>query len=211
MKWLIACESSGIVRDAFIAAGHQAISCDIKPSERPGPHLQCDVRQVLHYPWDGMVAHPTCKILTNAGVRWLYLGGRKANGPDPERWRDLEAAAQFYNLFCNATHIPRRAVENPIMHEYAARLVGHPRHPVRAAVVVRLPVPEGHRPEAVRPARSAAGIHEAMVRRPRHSDKAGGVAGTTWSRSRGAAQSHRPAGSPRHGPILGLVGEPKSC
>lgn len=126
MKWLVACERSGIVRDALRAAGHEAFSCDLYPTRRPSPyHLQCDVRTVLHYPWDGMVAHPTCKILTNSGARWLYKGGRKENGRDEQRWQELEAAAQFYLLFCNATHIPRRAIENPIMHEYAAAIVGH--------------------------------------------------------------------------------------
>lgn len=125
MKWLVACECSGIVRDALIARGHQAISCDLKPTQRPGPHLQCPVEHVLHYPWDGLIAHPVCRIMANSGVRWLYKGGRKKNGIEPQRWLDLETAVKFYLLFCNATHIPLRAIENPIMHEYAAELVGH--------------------------------------------------------------------------------------
>lgn len=119
MKWLIACECSGIVRDAFIAAGHQAISCDLKPTQRPGPHLQCDVRQVLHYPWDGMIAHPVCKYLTNAGVRWLHS--------DPSRWDHMQRGAAFFRMLDSGKevrHIPRRAIENPVMHQYAAELIG---------------------------------------------------------------------------------------
>jgi hypothetical protein len=84
---LVACERSGILRDALIAAGHNAISCDLEPSRRPGPHLQCDVRLVLDRPWDAMIAHPVCRYLTNAGVRWLHS--------DPKRWTDMRRADQF--------------------------------------------------------------------------------------------------------------------
>lgn len=125
MNILVACECSGILRDAFIARGHKAMSCDLKPTQRPGPHLLGDVRLHLHHPWDMVVAMPVCRIMTNAGVRWLYKGGRKANGIDPARWAQLAPAVAFYRLFCDATHIPLRAVENPIMHEYAAAMVGH--------------------------------------------------------------------------------------
>jgi hypothetical protein len=119
MNILVACERSGIVRDALIAAGHNAISCDLHPSRAPGPHLQCDVRRVLHRPWDGMVAHPVCRYLTNAGVRWLHS--------DPDRWPLMEKAAAFFRMLDSGPevqHIPRRAVENPIMHEYAAAIIG---------------------------------------------------------------------------------------
>ena len=70
---LIGCETSGIVRDAFLAAGHDAWSCDILPSERPSNrHIQDDVRNVLGWGWDLlMVAHPPCTRLCNSGVRWL--------------------------------------------------------------------------------------------------------------------------------------------
>lgn len=125
MKILVACERSGVVRDALIARGHQAYSCDLFPSRRPGPHLLGDVRHALAYPWDMLIAHPVCRYLANSGVKWLYKGGRKENGVDPERWELMQEAAQFYLLFTNAHHIPKRAIENPIMHEYAAELVGH--------------------------------------------------------------------------------------
>lgn len=60
MRVLIACEASGIVRDAFIARGHAALSCDLLPTERPGPHYRGDVRDVLHALWDLMVFHAPC-------------------------------------------------------------------------------------------------------------------------------------------------------
>lgn len=78
MKILIACEFSGIVRDAFTARGHTAFSCDLLPSERPGNHYQCDVRSVLGNNWDMVVSFPPCTYLTKAGARlwntneWLF-------------------------------------------------------------------------------------------------------------------------------------------
>lgn len=128
MKILVACECSGRVRDALLALGHDAWSCDLKPTRSPGPHLHCDVREVLHRPWDGLIAHPVCRYLTNAGAKHLYrrINGKwaKEHGRDPERWRLMEEACEFFNLFIDAKHIPRRIVENPIMHGHAAKLVG---------------------------------------------------------------------------------------
>ena len=72
MKVLVACEYSGRVRDAFIAQGHNAMSCGMLPSETEGPHYQGDVRDVLGDGWDLMIAHPPCTRLTNSGVRWLH-------------------------------------------------------------------------------------------------------------------------------------------
>lgn len=116
MKVLIACESSGRVRDAFLSRGHDAISCDLKPSERLGPHLQCDVREVIRQDWDLMIAHPVCKRLANSGVQWL---GKRA-----AYWPAMEKAVEFFLLFEKAHHIPRRCVENPVMHGYALERVG---------------------------------------------------------------------------------------
>lgn len=124
--WLIACERSGRIRDAMRLRGIPAVSCDIEPTRAPfGPHLQCDVRTVLHLPWAGLIAHPVCKYLTNAGSKHLYVGGRRENGIDFVRWQNMTEAAAFYCLFSEAKHIPRRAVENPVMHEHGAALVGH--------------------------------------------------------------------------------------
>jgi hypothetical protein len=112
---LIACEYSGRVRDAFAAAGHDALSCDLLPTESYGPHLQGDVRQILDFPWDMLIAHPPCTRLCNSGVRWLS---------ERDLWDELREAAAFFKLFLDATHIPMRAVENPVMHKHALALVG---------------------------------------------------------------------------------------
>ena len=69
MNVLIACEFSGVVRDAFIARGHNAWSCDLLPSETPGPHIQRDVLDELSQNWDLMIAHPPCTHLAVSGAR----------------------------------------------------------------------------------------------------------------------------------------------
>lgn len=71
MKILVACEYSGIVRDAFRAKGHTAISCDLLPTDRPGPHYQGDVRDILDSEWDMMIAHPPCTHLAVSSARWF--------------------------------------------------------------------------------------------------------------------------------------------
>ena len=116
MRVLVACEYSGRVRDAFIAAGHDAMSCDLLPTEAPGPHHQGDICDIIDNGWDLMIAHPPCTRLTNAGVRWLHI-------PPPgrtlaEMWVDLEKAAEFYKFLRDAK-IAKKAIENPIMHRYA--------------------------------------------------------------------------------------------
>ena len=115
MKVLIACEYSGIVRDAFIAHGHDAMSCDLLPTESPGPHVVGDVTELLSEPWDLVIAHPPCTFLANSGVRWLHNR--------PYRWFDLWDGAEFFRLMlnANANHI---AVENPRPHKYAVRMIG---------------------------------------------------------------------------------------
>ena len=101
---LVACEFSGIVRDAFIARGHEAVSCDLLPSERPGPHTQGDVLGVLGDGWDLMIAHPPCTYLSRAGARWWKESGRAALA---------DAAAEFVFALRDAP-IERIAIENPI-------------------------------------------------------------------------------------------------
>lgn len=102
MKVLVACEFSGIVRDAFLSRGHDAVSCDLLPTERPGPHLQCDVRSVLDSGWDLIIAHPPCTDLASSGARWWAAKGE-------QRYRDAVAFAT-----CFLGHAPRVAIENPI-------------------------------------------------------------------------------------------------
>ena len=106
MRILIACEFSGIVRDAFIARGHDAVSCDLLPSERPGPHLQRNVLDVLHQlDWDAMIAFPPCTYLCSSGLHWnRRVPGREALTDD---------AVEFVRQLLSAP-IQRIALENPI-------------------------------------------------------------------------------------------------
>jgi hypothetical protein len=108
---LVACEFSGRVRDAFAAAGHDAVSCDLLPSETPGRHHQGDVRQLLGDGWDLMVAHPPCTHLAYSGARWFAQ----------RRQEQADAVAFVVELL--AAPIPRIAVENPngVLNRYIRR------------------------------------------------------------------------------------------
>lgn len=112
---MVACEYSGKVRDAFIRRGHDAMSCDLLPTEVEGPHYQGDVFDILDEGWDLMIAHPPCTYLTNSGVRWLY--------EKPGRWEQLRDGANFFKALLTAD-IPKIAVENPVMHKYAVEIIG---------------------------------------------------------------------------------------
>lgn len=112
---LIACEKSGVVRDAFIARGHHAMSCDIEPTEKPGPHYQGDVRDVLCAPWDILIAHPECTFLSGSGWHWVTRGRIEADGrPRIEHVKEALAFARMFIDGPETAHIPRRAVENPV-------------------------------------------------------------------------------------------------
>lgn len=104
MRVLIACEYSGAVRDAFRRGGHDAMSCDLLPTEAPGPHYQGDVRDVLDYPWDLMVAHPPCTHLSVSGAR--HFEAKRMDGRQ-------QAAVAFFMALARAP-IPRIAIENPV-------------------------------------------------------------------------------------------------
>jgi len=125
MTWLVACECSGAIRDALLAVGIDAVSCDLKPTRKPGPHIQGDALEQIGRRWSGVIAHPVCTVLTNAGSKHLYIGGRKENGPDPARWAELSKAAAFFNAFKKA-NASRIAIENPIPHAHARALIGAP-------------------------------------------------------------------------------------
>jgi hypothetical protein len=125
MKVLVACEFSGIVREAFRARGHDAWSCDLEESEVEGPHYKCDVIEVLGLGWDLMIAHPPCTYLTNAGVHYLHPHAdwkvpRVVGGV---RMFAMREAAQFFRTLQNAP-IERVCVENPIPHRYAREIIG---------------------------------------------------------------------------------------
>ena len=105
MKILVACESSGRVRDAFGALGHHAVSCDLLPSEAPGPHYCGDVREIIGHGWDLMVAFPPCTYVCASGIHW--------NTRRPERAAMTETAVGFFRELL-AAPIARIAIENPV-------------------------------------------------------------------------------------------------
>lgn len=105
MRVLVACEYSGVVRDAFLAKGHAALSCDLLPADKAGPHYQGDVFDIIAEGWDMMIAHPPCTYLCSSGLHW--------NKRRPERERQTEAALQFVAALL-AAPIPRIALENPV-------------------------------------------------------------------------------------------------
>ena len=102
MKVLIACEYSGAVRDAFRARGHDALSCDLLPTDAPGPHYQGDVRDVIEQGWDLMIAHPPCTHLAVSGARWFK-----------DKLQEQADALAFVRLLMDAP-VERIAIENPI-------------------------------------------------------------------------------------------------
>ena len=105
MRVLVACEYSGTVRDAFIAAGHNAMSCDLLPTDQPGNHYQGNVLDILDQDWDLMIAHPPCTYLCSSGLHW--------NKKQPERELKTTEAVEFVRLLLSAP-IPLIALENPV-------------------------------------------------------------------------------------------------
>lgn len=102
MRVLIACEYSGTVRDAFIAKGHDAMSCDLLPTDKPGPHYQGDVFDVINDGWDLMIAHPPCTHLAVSGARWFK-----------DKVTEQAEALEFVQRLMNAD-ISRICIENPV-------------------------------------------------------------------------------------------------
>jgi len=105
MKILVACEYSGRVRDAFTALGHDAMSCDLLPTDAPGNHYQGDVFDIINDGWDLMIAHPPCTYLSVSGMHWTTRGLR-----DPQLTID---ALDFAQRLLDAP-IPKIALENPV-------------------------------------------------------------------------------------------------
>jgi len=102
MRVLVACEYSGVVRDAFTRAGHYAMSCDLLPTDAPGPHYQGDVRDILDHDWDLMIAHPPCTHLAVSGARWFK-----------DKVQEQQDALEFVRVLLSAP-VPRIALENPV-------------------------------------------------------------------------------------------------
>lgn len=105
MKILIACEFSGVVREAFRKKGHDAWSCDLLKTEIPGQHIVGDVLKYLHYDWDMMIAFPPCTYLCFAGIRW--------NTNNPKREKKTEQAIDFFNTLWNSG-VEKICIENPV-------------------------------------------------------------------------------------------------
>jgi hypothetical protein len=124
---LIACERSGVVRRAFRQRGHDAWSCDLEPADDCSPHHFRIDALIAAYggTWDLLIAHPECTYLANSGAKHLYAGMKAENGPDPDRWAMMGAAAQFFLALWNAP-VARIAIENPIMLGHPKRLFGIP-------------------------------------------------------------------------------------
>lgn len=147
MRAIILCEESGMMRRAFAARGHFAVSVDLLPARdgrnasrswidgvRMGAgksgnvHLQMDCFEALDWfsdcgvRFDLMVHHAPCTFSTLAGVRWLYGGKGKVR--DADRWRKMEEGARFFRRLQDYPHVPRRAGENPIPHRYAREIMG---------------------------------------------------------------------------------------
>jgi hypothetical protein len=118
LRVLVACEFSGTVRNAFLARGHDAWSCDLLPSEDgSNRHIRGDATELLGDGWDLlMVAHPPCTRLCNSGICWL-THAPKGKSLDTV-WRELDEAAELFSTFWNAP-IERIAIENPVMHRHA--------------------------------------------------------------------------------------------
>lgn len=116
MRVLIACETSGETRRAFAARGHETWSCDILPADdgETERHIVSDVREVLRMPWDLVIAHPPCTRLCNSGVRWLA---------ERDLWDEMREGAALF-LDCLNANAPRVAVENPVMHGHARKIIG---------------------------------------------------------------------------------------
>lgn len=106
MRVLVACEYSGTVRDAFLADGHEAMSCDLLPTDVPGPHYQGDLFDVIDYPWDIAIFHPPCTHLSVSGAR--HHAEKRMDG------RLQSAVSFFMRIVRQSEHIPMTAIENPV-------------------------------------------------------------------------------------------------
>ncbi len=122
MRVLIACEFSGVVREAFKSKGHYAVSCDLLDTEIPGEHYKGKIETMLKdgCHWDLLIAHPPCTYLCNSGVRWLYNSDGSKN---EERWEKMREGAEFFKMLLDAP-IKKKVIENPIPHKHALKIIG---------------------------------------------------------------------------------------
>ena len=106
LKVLVGCEYSGAARDAFVAAGHDAMSCDLLPTDSPGAHYQVDLFDVIDYPWDLAIFHPPCTHLSVSGSR--HFEAKRMDG------RQQSAVAFFMQIVRRSAHIKKTVMEQPI-------------------------------------------------------------------------------------------------
>ncbi len=104
-KVMVACEFSGTVREAFASLGHDAWSCDLLPTDKPGQHIQDDIRNVDLRSFDLLIGHPPCTYLAASGARWMK---------DPERQKLQKEAIDFVKWFFYEQPVKRFCVENPV-------------------------------------------------------------------------------------------------
>lgn len=125
MRVLVGCETSGVLRNEFLALGHDAWSCDLlRADDGSNRHIVCDIRDILNDGWDMLaVMHPPCTRLCNSGVRWLSAPPKDKTLD--EMWADLDAGAALFSACWNAP-IERVVVENPVMHKHAkSRIINY--------------------------------------------------------------------------------------
>lgn len=126
IKILIAFEFDGIIRDAFIKHGFNAVSCDVLDTEVTGPHIQDNVLDILNEGWTMMIAHPPCAYIAYAGVRFLHMSAPPNSialyGQD--RWYAMNKSCVMFNKLKNAP-IPHICIKNPVPHLYAKKLIGN--------------------------------------------------------------------------------------
>lgn len=121
---LVGCEESGVVREEFLARGHDAWSCDLEPAGTPSNrHIRGDIREVIKMArWDLVfIAHPPCTRLCNSGIRWLINAPPKGRTFE-QMWAELDEGAALFSDVWNAD-VPHIAVENPVMHKYAKQRI----------------------------------------------------------------------------------------
>lgn len=129
---LVGGERYGAVRDAFRALGHNAVSVDLAPTEAPGPHYQCDWKEVENFPGlDLAIFHRTCTFMANSGAKHLYLGMEKDNGLDIDRWVSMGQHAWEFWKHMKTCPVKFAAWENPVMLGYAQLMIGKPSQTVQ--------------------------------------------------------------------------------
>ena len=126
LRVLIGGEYSGTIRDAFIARGHYAMSCDFSPTAVPGPHYQGDWADIEGDGWDLAIYHRTCTFMANSGAKHIYAGMNKDNGLNEDRWLEMGRHAWAFWKHRKTCPVRYAAWENPVMLGYAQLMIGKP-------------------------------------------------------------------------------------